>query len=123
LNPKAKNRPSLVYCGDDQSAKNVAAKLIHDAGLIRWMLADSGSLVGELAYGADRGPELAYRFERFWEIEDQIRKTSSEGIQDTMEIKRIGTQPSVNGPPGSLVRYGSIHYFRHPIRHLFRAPA
>jgi len=65
--------------------------------LIRWMLADSGSLVGELAYGADRGPELAYRFDGLG-IEDQIRETSSEGIQD-MEIKRIGTQPSVNGPP------------------------
>src|SRR6266581_8844443 len=30
---KDKNaRPSLVYCGDDQNAKNVAAKLIDDAG-------------------------------------------------------------------------------------------
>jgi hypothetical protein len=27
-----KSRPSLVYCGDDQSAKDVAAKLIDDAG-------------------------------------------------------------------------------------------
>ncbi len=27
-----KSRPSLVYCGDDQSAKDVAARLIDDAG-------------------------------------------------------------------------------------------
>lgn len=27
-----KPRPSLVYCGDDQSAKDVVAKLIDDAG-------------------------------------------------------------------------------------------
>jgi 8-hydroxy-5-deazaflavin:NADPH oxidoreductase len=63
-----------VYCGDDQGAKNVAAKLIHDAG---FDLVDAGSrriarytepfalLVGELAYGGQGGPELAYRFERF----------------------------------------------------------
>jgi predicted dinucleotide-binding enzyme len=67
-------RPSMVYCGDDQSAKNVAAKLIHGAGFDP---ADAGRLriarytepfallVGELAYGGEGGPELAYRFERF----------------------------------------------------------
>ncbi len=67
-------RPSLVYCGDHQGAKNVAAKLIHDAGFDP---VDAGSLriarytepfallVGELAYGCDGGPELAYRTERF----------------------------------------------------------
>jgi 8-hydroxy-5-deazaflavin:NADPH oxidoreductase len=68
-----KPRPSLVYCGDDRSAKDVAAKLIHDAGFDP---VDCGSLriarytepfallVGELAYGGG-GPELAYRFLRF----------------------------------------------------------
>jgi predicted dinucleotide-binding enzyme len=74
---KAKEtRPSLLYCGDDQSAKNVAAKLIHDAGFDP---VDAGGLriardtepfallVGELAYGREGGPELAYRFERFGE--------------------------------------------------------
>ena len=67
-------RPSLVYCGDDQSAKNVAAKLIHDAGFdpvdagrlrIARYTEPFALLVGELAYGGDGGPELAYRFERF----------------------------------------------------------
>ena len=37
------NRPSLVYCADHQSAKEV----------------------GHLAYEGYGGPELAYRFERF----------------------------------------------------------
>ena len=72
---KDKNRrPSLVYCGDDQSAKDVVAKLIHDAGFDP---VDAGSmriarytepfalLVGTLAYDGEGGPELAYRFERF----------------------------------------------------------
>jgi len=69
-----KTRPSLVSCGDDQNAKAVAAKLINDAGFDP---VDVGSLqvarytepfallVGELAYGGEGGPELAYRFERF----------------------------------------------------------
>jgi predicted dinucleotide-binding enzyme len=67
-------RPSLVYCGDDQNAKNVAAKLILDAGFdpvaagrlrIARYTEPFALLVGELAYGGDGGPELAYRFERF----------------------------------------------------------
>jgi predicted dinucleotide-binding enzyme len=69
-----KTRPSLVYGGDHQSSKNVAAKLIHDAGFdpvdagrlrtARYM-PPFALLVGELAYGGDGGSELAYRFERF----------------------------------------------------------
>ncbi len=67
-------RPSLVYCGDDESSKGVAAELIRDAGFDP---VDGGSLrvarytepfallVGELAYGGKNGPELAYRFEWF----------------------------------------------------------
>jgi predicted dinucleotide-binding enzyme len=67
-------RPSLVYCGDDENAKNVAAKLIHDAGFdpvdagglrIARYTEPFALLVGELAYGHEKGPELAYRFERF----------------------------------------------------------
>ena len=68
------NRPSLVYCGDDAEAKDVAAALIRDAG---FEPVDAGPLrvarytepfallMGELAYGGAAGPELAYRFERF----------------------------------------------------------
>jgi predicted dinucleotide-binding enzyme len=65
-------RPSLVYCGDDQAAKEVIAELIRDVGFDP---VDIGSLSGarytepfallvaRLAYEGDRGPELAYRFE------------------------------------------------------------
>jgi 8-hydroxy-5-deazaflavin:NADPH oxidoreductase len=68
------NRPSLVYCGDDQGAKDVAATLIRDVGfdpvdagplrIARYMEPFS-LLVAQLAYESDGGPELAYRFERF----------------------------------------------------------
>src|SRR5512135_2845288 len=67
-------KPSLVYCGDDPSSKRIAAQLIRDAGFDP---VDAGPLriarytepftllVAQLAYEGDRGPELAYRFERF----------------------------------------------------------
>jgi 8-hydroxy-5-deazaflavin:NADPH oxidoreductase len=66
-------RPSLVYCGDDSSAKTSAAGLIRDAGFDP---VDAGPLamarytepfallVAQLAYEGTGGPELAYRFER-----------------------------------------------------------
>jgi 8-hydroxy-5-deazaflavin:NADPH oxidoreductase len=69
-----KTRPSLVYCGDDQSAKKVAAKLIHDTGFdpvdagglqIARYTEPFALLVAQLAYSGDGGPELAYRFEQF----------------------------------------------------------
>jgi len=67
------SRPSLVYCGDDDSAKAVAAELIRDVGFDP---VDAGPLrmarytepftllIAQLAYEGDEGPELAYRFER-----------------------------------------------------------
>jgi len=70
---KAK-RPSLVYCGDDQGAKDVAATLIRDVGFdpvdagplrIARYLEPFTLLMGQLAYEGEGGPELAYRFERF----------------------------------------------------------
>ncbi|HEY0783598.1 MAG TPA: NAD(P)-binding domain-containing protein [Thermoanaerobaculia bacterium] len=68
------HRPSLVYCGDDLGAKEVAAQLISDVG---FEPVDAGPLstarytepfallVARLAYEGEGGPELAYRFERF----------------------------------------------------------
>jgi predicted dinucleotide-binding enzyme len=65
-------RPSLVYCGDDQRAKHIAARLIRDVG---FQAVDAGPLriarytepftllIAQLAYEGDRGPELAYRLE------------------------------------------------------------
>jgi 8-hydroxy-5-deazaflavin:NADPH oxidoreductase len=68
------NRPSLVYCGDHERAKDVAATLVRDVGfdpvdagplrIARYMEPFS-LLVGQLAYETEEGPELAYRFERF----------------------------------------------------------
>jgi 8-hydroxy-5-deazaflavin:NADPH oxidoreductase len=71
---RKKTRPSLVYCGDDNRAKSLTAGLIHDTG---FEPVDAGPLrvarytepfallIAQLAYEADAGPELAYRFERF----------------------------------------------------------
>lgn len=65
-------RPSLVYCGDDRTAKNVVARLIDDVG---FEPIDAGPLkiarytepftllVARLAYETNRGARLAYRFE------------------------------------------------------------
>ena len=63
-----------MYCGDDQSAKDVAAKLIDDAGFdavdvgplrIARYTEPFALLVGEIAYNGEGGPGIAYRFERF----------------------------------------------------------
>jgi len=66
-------RPSLLYCGDDQRAKDVAAALIRDVGFdpvdtgplrIARYLEPFSLAVAQLAYGGTGGPELAYRLER-----------------------------------------------------------
>ena len=70
------NRPSLVYCGDDPSAKELAAGLISDVGFdpvdagplrIARYIEPFAMLIGQLAYEGEEGPELAYHFERFGE--------------------------------------------------------
>ncbi len=66
-------RPSLAFCGDDDGAKRVAARLIRDVGFdpvdagplrISRYIEPFSLLVAQLAYEGDGGPELAYRFER-----------------------------------------------------------
>ena len=64
----------MLYYGDDQSAKTVAAQLARDVG---FNPVDAGPLrtarhaepfallVAHLAYEGKRGPELTYRFESF----------------------------------------------------------
>ena len=71
---RRKERPSLVYYGDDAKAKKVAAGLIVDVG---FEPVDAGPLriaryaepfvllIARLAYEGSGGPELAYRFERY----------------------------------------------------------
>jgi predicted dinucleotide-binding enzyme len=67
-------RPSMAYCGDDDGAKDVAARLISDVGFepvdagplrIARYLEPFVLLMGQLAYEGDGGPDIAYRFERF----------------------------------------------------------
>ncbi len=69
-----RRRPSLVYCGDDQDAKDVAAILIRDVGFepvdagplrIARYLEPFSLAMAQLAYEGDEGPEIAYRIERF----------------------------------------------------------
>jgi predicted dinucleotide-binding enzyme len=71
---RRRNRPSLVYCGDDRKSKIVAAGLIRGAGFepidvgplrIARYTEPFALLVAQLAYEGKGGPELAYRFERF----------------------------------------------------------
>jgi predicted dinucleotide-binding enzyme len=71
---RRRRRPSLLYCGDDQGAKDVAVRLIRAAG---FEPVDAGPLkiarylepftlaMAQLAYEGDGGPEIAYRIERF----------------------------------------------------------
>jgi predicted dinucleotide-binding enzyme len=71
---RKRTRPSLVYCGNDQGSKAVAAELIRDVGFdpvdagplwIARYTEPFALLVAQLAYEREGGPELAYRFERF----------------------------------------------------------
>ena len=70
------SRPSLVYCGDDERGKGVAAGLIRDVGFdpvdagplrIAGYTEPFALLVAQLAYEGAGGPKLAYRFEGFEE--------------------------------------------------------
>jgi predicted dinucleotide-binding enzyme len=71
-----------VYCGDDQGAKNVAAKLIHDAGFDP---VDAGSL--RIARYTDRSRCLsansppAAKEDRSWRI-------GSSGLRNRMSHKK-----------------------------------
>ena len=74
---RRKNRPSLIYVGDDARAKKIVAQLIDDVG---FEPIDAGPLriarysepftllVARLAYEGTNGPALAYRFDWFDEI-------------------------------------------------------
>ena len=71
---RRKQRPSLIYYGDDAVAKKTAARLIRDVG---FSPVDAGPLriaryaepftllIAQLAYERPGIPELAYRFDRF----------------------------------------------------------
>jgi len=66
-------RPSLVYCGDERRAKQLAATLIRDVGFepvdvgplrIARYTEPFALLVAQIAYEGGAGPEVAYRFDR-----------------------------------------------------------
>ncbi len=68
------SRPSMLYCGDDAGAKEVAAELIRDVGfdpvdvgpLRMARYAEPFTLlIAQLAYEVGDDPAIAYRFERF----------------------------------------------------------
>ncbi len=70
------HRPSLVYCGDEESSKAVAAGVIREVGFepvdagplrIARYTEPFALLVAQLAYEGEHGPELAYRFQWFRE--------------------------------------------------------
>jgi len=76
---RRKQRPSLVYAGDDDAANGVAARLIQDAGFdpvnagplrVARFLEPFTLLVARLAYEGEGGPAVAYRFEHYAELED-----------------------------------------------------
>jgi len=68
--------PSMLYCGNDDQAKKVVARLIRDVGFDP---TDAGPLrsarylepftmlIAQLAYEGEGGPALAYRFARYAE--------------------------------------------------------
>ncbi len=71
---RSRRRPSLLYCGNDQDAKDVTARLIRDVG---FEPVDAGPLrvarylepfslaMAQVAYEGEGGPEIAYRIKRF----------------------------------------------------------
>ena len=71
---RRRRRPSLLYCGDNHDAKDVASQLIADVGFepidagplrIARYLEPFTLVMAQLAYEGDEGPEVAYRIERF----------------------------------------------------------
>jgi 8-hydroxy-5-deazaflavin:NADPH oxidoreductase len=67
------NRPDMVYCGDDATAKRRATRLIRDAGFHPVDLGELKAarnvepfvlLIAGLAYDRPGGPRIGYRFDR-----------------------------------------------------------
>jgi len=71
---RQRNRPNLVYCGDDRRAKKIAARLIRSVGFdpidagplsIARYAEPFTMLMAQLAYEGRGGPALAYRLRRY----------------------------------------------------------
>ena len=68
-----RNRPNLIFCGDDWRPKKVAARLIRDVGFtpidagplrIARYLEPSSLLIAQLAYETGGSPDVVYRIGR-----------------------------------------------------------
>ena len=75
---KRRSRPSLVYCGDDDDAKDVAARVMRDVGFdpvdvgplaAARYIEPFSLLIARIAYEGEGGAAVAYRIEHFQEIE------------------------------------------------------
>lgn len=64
----------MLYCGEQQRGKDIAATLLRDVGFDPVDLGSLSSarctepfamIIARLAYGGAEGPQPAYRFERF----------------------------------------------------------
>ena len=71
---RTRRRPSLMCCGNDKAAKEVAATLIRDVGFepmdagplrVARYLEPFSLAMAQLAYDGNDGPEIAYRIQRF----------------------------------------------------------
>ena len=71
-----RKRPDLVYCGNDEDAKKLVARLIRDVGFDPIDVGPLGMarytepftmLIAKLAYEVADSPALAYRFDKFVE--------------------------------------------------------
>ncbi len=99
-------RPSLVYSGDEQSSKAIAAALIRDAGFdpvdagplksARYS-EPFGLLVGHLAYNGSGGPELAYRFERECRPISLIAARNSRSFSDIWFARKRSNSDASSG--------------------------
>jgi len=82
---RRRSRPSLLYCGNSQDSKAIAANLIRDVGFdpvdagplrIARYLEPFALAMAQLAYEGNDGPELAYRIEHFGRRRAKKRKMS-----------------------------------------------
>ena len=132
-------RSSLVYCGDEDRDKGVAATLIFDvgfdpvdAGLLRIAryAEPFALLVGQLAYGGNGGPELAYWYEWFRTYRRMCRSnrhersacSSREGMQIWTSSEAVPSPPAKDRPSTLPARFVLTPCFRHPSPHGCSAP-
>lgn len=122
------NRPSLVYCGDDEDAKAVAATLISDAG---FKPMDVGPLASRDIPNRSRCSSRRLLMRemggRSWRTGsstlDSERSNSMEGRLRWRSREAAASRQARDRQIGSPERCGSIRCFRRRSRHLCKARA